>query len=228
MEDGTTFKYQQLDITPDEYSAAAKAIERLIAKEVIKRISTGVFYKPKKTAFGELYPREEELVKPYLFVQNRRIAYITGTVLYNRMGLTTQVPKTIKIASRSKRITVSKLNVQAKPVKSYVDVTNNNFYLLEILDVLKDFTKIPDLNKKMAIKYLVNKLMELSERDRSRIIKYALQYPPRTRAFLGALLTKTFIDLDTAVLKQSLNPLTNYSLGIKKELLSTVSNWNIK
>ncbi len=228
IQEGTTFKYQQLDIEPEEYSAAAKAIERLIVRKVIKRVSTGVFYKPKNTAFGELSPRDEELIKPYLFVQKKRIAYITGTALYNRLGLTTQVPKTIKVASRDRRITVNARSFQAKPIKSYVDVTNENYYLLEILDVLKDFSKIPDLDKKMAIKYLLNRLKELIEKGQSRIIRYALQYPPRTRAFLGALLNKIKSKDDTIILKKSLNPLTVYGLGIKKEHLSTAPDWNIR
>src|SRR5690606_6304205 len=144
LAEGTTFKYEQLSVEPQEFIAAAKAIERLITKGVIRRISTGVFYKPKKTVFGELKPNEEELLKPYLFEKGKRIAYITGTSLYNRLSLTTQIPKSIKIASRNKRITVSNGNVKASPVKSYVDVTDKNFYLLELLDALKDFKKIPD------------------------------------------------------------------------------------
>src|SRR5699024_6917242 len=96
LAEGSTFKYEQLAIEPQEYVAAAKAIERLIEKDVIKRVSTGVFYKPKKTAFGELKPNEEEILKPYLFEKGKRIAYITGISLYNQMGLTTQIPTNIK------------------------------------------------------------------------------------------------------------------------------------
>lgn len=227
MPDGTTFKYQQLNIAADEYSAAAKAIERLIGKKVIKRVSTGIFYKPKKTIFGELRPGETEIIKPYLFEQGKRIAYITGTALYNNLGLTTQVPKTIKVASRSKRISINAGSLKARPVKSYVDVTIDNYQLLEILDVLKDFVKIPDLDREMGIKFLLNKLKNLSEKDGARIIKYALQYPPRVRAFLGALLNEITTQ-ENRTLKQSLNPLTTYELGIKDELLSTAPNWNIK
>ena len=65
MQDGTTFKYLALAIAPEEYSAATKAIERLIKKGLISRASTGLFYKPKKTAFGSLKPKEEELLKPF-------------------------------------------------------------------------------------------------------------------------------------------------------------------
>jgi hypothetical protein len=228
ISEGNTFKYQQLDIAPDEYTAATKAIERLIAKEVIKRVSTGVFYKPKKTVFGELRPGEEEIIKPYLFLNKKRIAYITGISLYNRMGLTTQVPKSIKVASKSMRISINTGSVQAKPVKSYVDVTDDNYQLLEILDVLKDFSIIPDLDKKMAIKFLINKLNQLPVKELLRIIKYALNYPPRTRAFLGALLNEADKSINTSALKQSLNPLTTFQLEISPNLLSTAITWNIK
>ena len=142
---------------------------------MIKRVSTGVFYKPKQSAFGELKPREDELLKPYLFQDGKRIAYITGGSLYNRMGLTTQVSKTIKVASKVKRVTTKIGKTQVKPVKSYVDVTNENYYLLEILDALKDFKVIPDLDKKSGIALLKNKINKLSKNDQSKIIRYALK-----------------------------------------------------
>lgn len=224
MKEGTPFGYQQLGISQSEYGAAAKAIERLISKGLIKRASTGVFYKPKQTVFGELQPGEEELLKPYLFEDGKRIAYITGALLYNRMGLTTQVPKTVKVASKSKRVTTQIRTLQVKPVKSYVDVTNDNYRLLEILDALKDFKIISDLDKKSAITILKNQLDMLTEKELARLLKYALKYPPRARAFLGALLEA--LKKNKKLLKASLNPLTSYSLGIEK-ILPTAPNWNI-
>ena len=227
MPEGATFKYQQLGIDQSEYSAAAKAIERLIKKGIIKRVSTGVFYKPKQSAFGELRPREEELLKPYLFQDGKRIAYITGDSLYNRMGLTTQVPRTIKVASRVKRVTTKIGKTQVKPVKSYVDVTNENCYLLEILDALKDFKTIPDLDKKSAITLLKNKISKLNENELSKMVKYALKYPPRGKALLGAILELSKKKKSLEELRANLNPLTSYKLGINKETLPTAPKWNI-
>ncbi|QQS30033.1 MAG: hypothetical protein IPM47_03510 [Sphingobacteriales bacterium] len=227
LAEGTTFKYDQLAVEPQEYVAAAKAIERLIIKGIIKRVSTGVFYKPKETVFGELKPNEAELLKPYLFEKGKRVAYITGILLYNRLGLTTQVPKSIKIASRAKRITVLRGNLKATPVKSYVDVTDKNFFLLEILDALKDFNKIPDLDKNSAIKIISKKLKELTLTEIRQLIKCSLAYPPRVRGFVGALLESINTSTDLAVLKKSLNPLSEYEYGIES-ILSTAKNWNIK
>lgn len=228
IKEGTTFKYQQLPIESIEYSAATKAIERFIEKGIIKRVSTGVFYKPKQTIFGELKPNEEELLKPYLFQNNKRIAYITGTSLYNRMGLTTQIPKNIKIASRDKRITVSVGNIKGTPAKSYVDVTEKNFYLLEILDALKDFKKIPNLDKNSVIKIISNRLKELDSNEIKQLIKCVLSYPPRVRGFLGAFLERIDTSIELTILKKSLNPLSEYNYGINKNLLATAPNWNIK
>ncbi|MCD4721801.1 MAG: DUF6088 family protein [Desulfobacula sp.] len=225
---GTTFKYRELDISNNEYGAATKTIGRLIAEKAIKRISTGVFYKPKKTVFGELKPGEENLLRPYLFIGNNRIAYITGTALYNRMGLTSQVPKDIKVASKVKEIRTRIGNINVRRVKSYIDVTSMNYHLLEILDALKDFKQIPDLDRKAAIKILITAIISLKKKELLRLLQYVYEYPPRTRAFLGALLEEINVDLDLDYLKQSLNPLTEYKLGIIPDMLSTAEKWNIK
>ena len=112
INEGETFTYKQLSINKNEYQSAAKSIERLIKKGVIKRVSPGIFFKPKQTVFGELMPNEEEMLKPYLFNNGKRIAYITGVYLYNKLGLTTQIPQIIKIASRNKEIKPILINLK--------------------------------------------------------------------------------------------------------------------
>ncbi len=225
---GNTFTYRDLAIKKEEYPAASKTIERLIKKGIIKRISTGVFYKPKQTIFGEIKPDEEKIITPYLYKSGKRIAYITGLLLYNKMGLTSQIPKEISIASREKRIYISKGNIKATAVKSYVEVTGKNYKLLEILDALKDFKKILDLSKKTAITILTNTILELNNKQVKELIKIALSYPPRVRAFLGALLENIDKNINVTSLEDSLNPLSEYKIGVSKEILSTVEKWDIK
>lgn len=224
---GTTFSYQTLSVKADEYAATAKALERLIKKGILKRISTGVFYKPKQTIFGELIPREEELLKNYLFDNDKRIAYITGLSLYNKLGLTTQVPKTIKIASRDKRIFASIGNIKGKPVKSYIDVSDKNYYILEILDALKDFKQIPDMDKKSGLLLLADRIKKWDKKDKTLLIKYALKYPPRVRAILGAIIENFITTEEVKPLKESLNPLSQYEYNITETILPNAKNWNI-
>ena len=225
MQDGTVFKYQELGIASNEYSAAAKAIERLKKKGVVDSASAGVFYKPKKTVFGPLKPSEEELIKPYLYENNKRIAYITGTALYNRMGLTTQVPQNISIASRDKRVITRIGNIQVRPVKSYVDVTDKNYPLLELLDALKDLKIIPDMDRNRAASNLIGQFGATP--DKRELVKLALRYPPRVRALTGAILEQVGLKEITAPLQKSINPLSAYNYGISKDVLPTLTNWNI-
>jgi len=225
MRDGTTFKYQELGIAPSEYSAATKAIERLRKKGVVDRASTGVFYKPKKTVFGDLKPAQDELVKPYLYENNKRIAYVTGTSLYNRMGLTTQVPKNLSVASRDRRIITRIGDMQIRPVKSYVDVTKDNYQYLEILDAIKDIKIIPDSNIGTSILIICNGLQSLPEP--SKLVKLALKYPPRVRALVGAMLEKVGLGKLTSALQSSINPLSSFKYGIDEDLLPLANKWKI-
>jgi len=227
FDEGTTFKYDQLGIDNSEYGAATKAIERLISKGLVKRISKGLFYKPKKSIFGDLKPNEEQLLKPYMYEGDNRIAYITGLPLYNRMGLTTQVPKTVTLACNKKRINTEIDNLKIKSVKSYVDPTDENIRFLEILDAIKDFKKIPDLDIDDAIGQLQGRIRDLSTTDRNKLITFALQYPPRVRALLGALLTDQEFNSAFPKLKNSLNPLSSYEFSSLSSSLSTAQNWNI-
>jgi hypothetical protein len=228
LPEGTTFDYQTLMVQRSEYTAASKALERLIKKEIINRVSSGIFYKPKQTVFGTLKPNEQELLKTYLFEDGKRIAYITGQSLYNRLGLTTQIPKVIKIACRDKRITASVGNIKAKAVKSYEDVTDKNYYLLELLDALKDFNQIADIDPESAITLLANKFKSLNTKELDSLIIIALKYPPRVRALLGAILENFKAETNVTALKNSLNPLSEYQYNIPQALLPNNATWNLK
>jgi len=208
----TTFGYEQLKIDKARYVTAAKALERLQKKGLIKKISKGIFYKPKMTVFGELKPGDQEILRPYLFKDGKRIAYITGAALYNQLGLTTQMAFRIK----------------ATPVKSYADVTDSNYELLGFLDALKDIKIIPDCNPNTAVSILEGKIKKMEGKEIKEIIQYALLYPPRVRALLGAILEQLNRKIEIRKLKDSLNPLSQFKLGVKEKILSTAAAWNMK
>ena len=144
------------------------------------------------------------------------------------MGLTTQVPKVIKVASRDKRIITTVNNLAVKPVKSYVDVTNENYTLLEILDAIKGFKLIPDLDIRSALLILEERIKNLNGAARRQLVTIGLKYPPRAKALLGSILDK--LNLEPALsllLKNSLNPLSRYQFGITEQQLQGITNWNI-
>ncbi len=228
LPEGKTFGYADLGIAKEEYQTAAKALERLQSDGNIKKVSKGIFYKPEQTVFGELKPDYSEQLRPYLFENGKRVAYETGFSLYNRMGLTTQMAFRIKIASRGKRISINRGALKADAVKSYTEVTDANYELLGYLDAIKDSKRIPDCPVSQAVKVLSGKIKTLNEKQIADLIKYALLYPPRVRALLGAMLENLNVQSNIAKLKQSLNPLSTIKLGLKKTDLPTIKNWNIE
>jgi hypothetical protein len=143
--------------------------------------------------------------------------------------LTTQVPKDIDLASRIKKPSLKIGNRKIRFVKSYTDITNKNYNILGLLDALKDFKKIPDINRESAIIRIKAIISELTDREKADLIKCALSYPPRVRAFLGALLESINIDQKESLntLMQSLNPLSSYNIGVPKTALPNVGNWSI-
>jgi hypothetical protein len=226
--EGKTFGYSDLGIAKEEYQTAAKVLERLHSKNIIKKISKGVFYKPEKSVFGELQPDYSEQLRAYLYKNGKRIAYETGFSLYNRMGLTTQMAFRIKIASRDKRITINRGALKADAVKSYAEVTDANYELLGFLDAIKDIKDIPDCSVSKAVKIMSNKINNLNEKQIAELVKYALLYPPRVRALIGAILENLKLKVNTDKLKANLNPLTKIKLGLKESDLPTSKNWNIE
>ncbi len=227
LPEGKTFGYADLGIATEDYQTAAKVMERLQSKGIVKKISKGVFYKPKQTVFGELKPDYNEQLRTYLFENGKRIAYETGFSLYNRLGLTTQMAFRIKIASRSKRISINRGALKADAVKSYAEVTDRNYELLGFLDAFKDIKRIPDSNVKTSVKILSGKIKDLDEKQIVEMLKYAILYPPRVRALLGAILENANNTVNLQKLKESLNPLSSYELGMKESDLPTLKNWNI-
>jgi predicted transcriptional regulator of viral defense system len=225
---GKTFGYADLGISQEKYVTAAKALERLQKKGVIKKVAKGKFYKPQKTVFGELKPDYYEQLRPYLYENGKRMAYVTGVSLYNQMRLTTQVPSQIKIASYNKRIYIKQGVLKADAVKAYARVTSSNYKLLGILDALKDIKKIPDSKVSSSVQLLGSLIAALNKIKIKDLIKYALLYPPRVRALLGAIIDNLDNNIETEELKNSLNPLSKYKIGLKDKDLPTIKNWNIE
>lgn len=225
---GDVFGYGTLGLTSDEVIAGSKALSRLVDKGIIRRARKGYYYKPKVSAFGEQKPREDVLLALYLFDKNKQVAYVTGTRLYNRLGLTTQIPNSIRVASLDKQVKGKVGNMVVKPAKSYVKVTSDNIKYLEILDVMKDLNTIPDLQKSDGLVYLKKAIYGFDSAQINKLVTYGRSYPPKVRALLGALLEAINTNaIVYGILKKSINPSSSYEYGINSTLLSTANSWNI-
>lgn len=226
FEPGKVFTYKDLTPFISNPETTVKAICRLVENGDIKRFSKGQFYRPKQGLFGEMKLSDTEKLKIFLYQDGERKGYVTGISLYNRLGLTTQIPKTITIASDKSPQRKDLGTVEVKLVKAKTTVTESNREYLEILDVLSDIKKIPDSSPSTVIKVIADKLKRFKKDDLYELIYLARFYSPVTRALLGLLTEKVNKDL-AANIKKQLNPTTHYNIGLDGDC-DNASKWNIK
>lgn len=228
LPEGKIFDIRNLGVlAKEEQGALMKTLSRLAKSGEIERAARGKYFKPRKTRFGILAPDENELIKLYLIKRDQTIGYETGLSLYNKLGLTTQVPNTVVIARNVKIKDRQEANIKIKFILQSIRFKTSDVPLLQLLDALKDIKRIPDSSPTKAISIIVEKLKLLDEKAIKKMIKFSLEYNPRTRALLGAILDYYIKSIDVLLIADSLNHITKYKIGISTEVLPNQSKWNI-
>ena len=119
-------------------------------------------------------------------------------------------------------------NYKIKYSKKNVPISENNVYLLQLLDALRDIRKIPDATVNQSFTNLLGKIRQLTTAQQKQLLELAETYNPATRALIGALFENYIPKVNARKMKASLNSLTQYQIGIEKKLLPNQSDWNIK
>lgn len=227
MDEGQLFTYDDVGLINKDSYALSKALSRLVNNGTIERLRKGIFYKPKKTKFGELKPTEKQILKLVLSDRIDSSGYITGLIVYNNLGLTPQIPNEVVIATPNPKKAEKIGKLKIRYVKGIVPKLESDIEKLQILDTLKNFKRIPDRNDELFVKLLKKKIGNYSDEDLSRLIDLSEKYNPGTRALLGAILELIEHDKLSAKIKSALNSLTKYKLGISEKALTNKQNWNI-
>ena len=118
-------------------------IKKLVDTGKLKRFDKGIYFLPKKTIFksGSQIAPESVLEYKYLRDKSKRCGYISGLMFLNQMGLTTQVPMlyevvTNKATNEYRETSLAKSKVIVRRPK--VTITEDNYKVLQFLDLLKD------------------------------------------------------------------------------------------
>ena len=224
IEDGKIFTFD--DIPTSSKASVAIELSRLFKKGLIKKVSKGRYFKAKIRVFGEVGPSSDNKISKYLD-SAEGVSYETGFNSFRQLGLTTQISKTITIATNKPYRKVKIDNINLKFVPKRVDVKVEDIYLLQILDAIKDIKKIPATTPSQSFVYLKNLIEKESSENQIKLTKYAKKYTPRTKALLGAILKELGNNECAYELKDSLNVLTTFKLGISSEIIKDKKYWNI-
>jgi len=204
-----------------------KALNRMVASGQLAKLSKGRYYQPENSPFGELPPSQYQVVKDLLERNGKTVGYLTGLSIYPELGLSTQVSHTIQIGKNDIRSPFNRGQYKIEFIKQKNTITLENIPLLRILDALRLIKKIPDTPEEVVCRRIREIVNGLPNKEQKRIVRLALNYPPATRAILGALLTDLGKIDHTEILQRSLNPLTTYKFPRISAILPQAKDWNI-
>ena len=143
----------------------------------LQRFEKGIYYKPKKTAFGvSLLNPLQIVIDNYVKKADEEFGYETGPSFLNRLGLTTQIPKYRYFATNKCDRYGDNLNEKLKVIlrKPAATVTKYNRAYLQILDAVQNRDKTPidviDFSERLTT------FIENNNLDYRKIIVYAQKY----------------------------------------------------
>ena len=224
---GYVFTYSDFIIDVNKKEAIIKALNRMVASGKIGKLAKGKYYKPENSPFGNLQPKQDQVVKDLLEDDGKMVGYLTGYSIYNQLGLTTQVSNTIQIGKNEIRPNFKRERYTISFIKQKNTITKENIALLQILDAIRYIKKIPDATVESSCRRLLAILRNLPEKEKSTLVRLALKYPPAAKAILGALLEELQPNSLTEQLYKTLNPISKYKLSGIGKVLSTTEKWNI-
>lgn len=228
FEPGRIFGYSDLAPYQEAPGAVVRALSRLAQEDKVTRVTKGRYCKPKQGLLGALKPTDNELLRDTLYRDGRLRGYVTGPALYNRLGLTTQIPKTVTVAFDGARQEKDFGTIRIKTVPSRAPIRKSDVPLLQYLDVLRDVKNVPDANPDEVLAAIAERFATLSDADVIRLQKLALNYyNAGARALAGLLLTRNGQDIDPK-LRVSLNPLTRFRVGLDADAWRDKTDWYIQ
>ena len=225
---GQIFGYEVFPQYQEAPGAVVRAVNRSVASKRLKRVSKGRFYVPRKGVLGDMPLSDEARLRDELYRNGQRCGYVTGPALHNRLGLTTQVPKTITVATNRAAQTKNFGTIRIKLTPRRVPIRDSVVPLLEILDVLRDLKQLTDAGIGRALETQAKRLMDLAPAEQKKLQRLAVDYyNAGTQALLGMLLTRNRQNI-SPTLRSSINPTTRFNFEIDSGEWPEGRAWNIR
>ncbi len=136
-------------------------LKKLTDDGIICRFEAGVYYIPKINVFGEqsILSAETVALHKYVYRKGKRVGFYSGYTLANKLGLSTQVPFKEEITSNYAPAQVREISIKNRKYvirRPAIEVTEENAYVLQLLDCLKDIDKSAEEDMKVCGRILTD------------------------------------------------------------------------
>ena len=216
------WRHQDFEQLPS--TAIAQALSRLSRQGELERLSKGIYYRPRQTAFGKSRPNPAALRE---LIASKHKLFPAGLSAANLLGFTTQNPRRREIATAARSLPRKLLGpntiVYTRRPAAWNQLSESEAALL---DFLRDRGESSEFSSEETTRML---LELLSRKGRfENLLKAASTEPPRVRAMLGAIgeqLGKKPKKLQA--LKEGMNPLSRFDFGLLSPL-EHADKWQAK
>jgi Family of unknown function (DUF6088) len=198
------------DFSDLPFTAVAQALSRLKNKGRLERLSKGVYYRSRDTAFGKSRPNPVTIRK----LADKQTVFPSGIAAASLLGFTTQTSRQNEVATSAsslpRKLVGSDTLIHTRRPQAWANLSQHDAALL---DLLRHSGRTSELPPEETVRRI---LTFLSEKGRyERLLKVAASEPPRVRAMIGAFgqqLGKTPASLRH--LRDSLNPFSRFDFGM--------------
>ena len=162
-------------------AALSQQLKTLCKNGLLKKYDTGIYYRPKKSLLKSSIGPNADMVARYRFISKGKNVngFYAGNSFANQLGISTQVPQVVEIVSNNTNSSAreiligNRLFYVKKPV---VPITEENVYVLQILELLKNLDAYLDGSYQDA-KEKIAEYMKLHGITRKDIDRYIRNYP---------------------------------------------------
>ena len=154
-------------------------LKKLTDDGIICRFEAGTYYMPKINLLGEKTTLSSETVAlhKYIYRRGKRVGFYSGYTLANRIGLSMQVPLKEEITSNYAPAQVREIsikNIKYIIRRPTIEVTEDNVYVLQLLDCLKEMDQAVEEDPKVCGEVLTEfaKEHKITKKQVDRLLRY--------------------------------------------------------
>ena len=193
------------------FAAVAQALSRLTRAGTLERLSKGIYYKNRPTAFGHSRPNPSAIQK---LISKNKPVFPSGLSAANLLGFSMQTGRQNEVSTSAgslpRKLVGQDTVIHARRPAAWNTLSPEDAALLE-------FFRCGGETSELSPEQTIHKVLALSaEKGRlERLLKVADTEPPRVRAMFGAIgeqLGKTPRSLQR--FHDSLNPFSRYDFGL--------------
>ncbi len=192
-------------------SAVLQALSRLTRRGRLERLSKGVYYSTRQTAFGKSRPNPAAIQK---LASRRKGVFPSGIAAANLLGFTTQTASRSEVSTSAlslpRKLVGTDTVIHTRRPEAWTGLSESDTALL---DFLRRAGRTSELSPEETIRRALALFSENGRFD--RLLKVAPSEPPRVRAMIGAIgeqLGKNRAALSR--LRKSLNPYSRFDFGL--------------